>query len=76
LELTEPEHRRRYRKTPLWRPRHEGLARNAAIALGNKRPPEGEAALRRALESDSPSVRAAAEWALAQYEAHGPNRDA
>ncbi|MGL4511624.1 MAG: tRNA epoxyqueuosine(34) reductase QueG [Lacipirellulaceae bacterium] len=73
VNLTDDEHRRRFRKTPLWRPRHEGLARNAAIALGNKRPPEGEAALRKARESDSPTVRAAAEWGLAQYEA---NREA
>jgi epoxyqueuosine reductase len=69
VELSESEHRRRFRKTPLWRPRHEGLARNAAIALGNKRPAEGEAALRRALESESPTVRDASAWALAQYEA-------
>ena len=51
--------------SPLQRPRREGLARNAAIVLGNLPSEEGRAALLQALEVDSsPVVRAAAGWAL------------
>lgn len=51
--------------SPLKRPRREGLARNAAIALGNLPRPEGRTALLKALTFDpAPLVREAAAWAL------------
>ncbi len=50
--------------SPLQRPKREGLARNAAIALGNLPSERGQAALVRALEDESPVVREAAAWGL------------
>jgi epoxyqueuosine reductase len=51
--------------SPLKRPRRPGLARNAAIALGNLPTGEGRRALLEALESDpSALVREAAAWGL------------
>lgn len=50
--------------TPVSRATRVGLARNAAIVLGNRR--EGEAALREAQHHDSEIVREAADWALAR----------
>jgi len=56
--------------SPLRRAGRDGLARNAAIALGNAPSAEGASALREALESEpEPVPRAAAGWALAH--AHG-----
>lgn len=53
--------------TPLRRPGPAGLARNAAVVLGN-RPPSaaGRAALLEALGDSAPEVRVSAAWALAQ----------
>lgn len=54
-----------FRGSPLRRPGREGLARNAAIVLGNLPSERGADALRAALASDpSPVVREAAAWAL------------
>lgn len=51
--------------SPLQRPGREGLARNAAIALGNRPSDAGRSALLRALSFDpSALVREAAAWAL------------
>lgn len=56
--------------SPVDRPGREGIARNAAIALGNIPSERGRAALLRALSFDPSSVvREAAAWSLAQ--AHG-----
>lgn len=56
--------------SPLQRPGRAGLARNAAIVLGNVPSEEGRVALLRALRSDpAPLVREAAAWGLAR--AHG-----
>lgn len=65
--LTRPEEfPERFRGSPLQRPRREGLARNAALVLGNRPTEEGQQALLGALAEDpSPVVRAAAGWALA-----------
>jgi epoxyqueuosine reductase len=67
LELDEAQFRARFRNTPLWRAKRRGLLRNAAIVLGNQRPPEAETAIARALDDDEPLVRGAAAWALGQY---------
>ncbi|MHC4378644.1 MAG: HEAT repeat domain-containing protein, partial [Planctomycetota bacterium] len=53
--------------TPLRRPGPAGLARNAAVVLGNRPPtPEGRAALLEALGDPAPEVRVSAAWALAR----------
>jgi epoxyqueuosine reductase len=67
LELSEEEFRNRFAGTALERPGREGLARNAAIVLGNRRERSALAALQRAADSDpSPIVREAASWAIAR----------
>ncbi|MDP6408825.1 MAG: tRNA epoxyqueuosine(34) reductase QueG [Planctomycetota bacterium] len=63
----------RFRGSPLQRPRRAGLARNAAIVLGNRPSEEGRRALLRALSFDpSPLVREASSWSLGR--AHGADR--
>jgi len=55
--------------TPLHRATAEGLARNAAIVLGNRKDPSARDALVRAAESHpSAVVRDAARWAIARIE--------
>ncbi len=55
----------RFNGSPLQRPRREGLARNAAIVLGNLPSDEGREALLIALAEDPAGVvRAAAAWGL------------
>ncbi|MEM8709721.1 MAG: tRNA epoxyqueuosine(34) reductase QueG [Planctomycetota bacterium] len=64
---TEDAHRERYLGSPLRRPGREGLARNAAVALGNLPSDVGREALLVALRDDhSPTVRAAAAWGLSR----------
>lgn len=61
--------RRRFRHTPLWRPRRRGLLRNAAIALGNNDWSEASlGALQRGLSDAEPLVRAACAWALGRHD--------
>ncbi|HEX6961379.1 MAG TPA: tRNA epoxyqueuosine(34) reductase QueG [Lacipirellula sp.] len=64
FDLTEDEFRRRFRKTPLWRPHRRGLLRNAAIVLGNQRAEDAAEALGRGLNDAEPIVRGACAWAL------------
>jgi epoxyqueuosine reductase len=52
--------------SPLQRPGREGIARNAAIALGNTRDRRYLPVLQRATSHDSPLVREAAAWACEQ----------
>jgi epoxyqueuosine reductase len=59
--------RARFRDTPIWRATPAGLARNAAIVLGNLEDPAGRPHLARAAANHpSPIVRDHAAWALAQ----------
>ena len=59
--------REHFRGSPLQRPRRAGLARNAAIVLGNRPSEPGREVLLRALDFDpAPLVREAAGWALAR----------
>jgi epoxyqueuosine reductase len=69
LALSEDEFRARFRHTPLWRPGRAGILRNAAIVLGNIGDARALPALRRAAEDTEPTVREAAEWAIAQITA-------
>ena len=66
LELTQQEFEKRFAYTPVWRTGREGLARNAAIALGNAGDTEAIPALETALQSDPDLVvRESAAWSLA-----------
>ena len=65
--MTEAEFRAVYRHTPVVRTKRRGLARNAAVALGNIGTDRDIPVLRRALtEHDEPLVRGHAAWALAR----------
>jgi len=66
LAMTEPEFRETYRATPVLRAKRRGLARNAAVALGNTGSERDIPALEHAArEHDEPLVRGHAVWALA-----------
>jgi len=67
LTLDEDAFRARFRRTPLWRTRRQGLARNAAIALGNRPAPDALDPLIAALNDPAAVVRGAVAWALAHY---------
>ncbi len=67
FELDDDAFRRRFRHTPLWRPRRRGILRNAAIALGNRLHPPAVAALIKGLNDNEPLVRGACAWALGRY---------
>ena len=64
LGLAPEEYRRRFKDTPLSRPKWQGLLRNAAIVLGNRRDERALPALRKALKWDDEVVREACEWAI------------
>lgn len=67
LTMTEAEFRARFRNTPLWRATWQGLARNAAVVLGNRRDPTARPVLTHAAATHpSALVREHAAWALAQ----------
>jgi len=60
--------RARFRRTAITRAKRAGLARNAAVALGNRRDARDIPALGAALRSDGePLVRLHAAWALGQF---------
>jgi epoxyqueuosine reductase len=68
LALDDDRFRRLYGRTAIRRTKRRGLARNAAIALGNSGNPAAIAPLSRALASDPESlVRAHAAWALGRF---------
>jgi epoxyqueuosine reductase len=64
LQLDDEQFRRRFRHTPLWRAKREGLRRNVCIALGNSGDPRARSALEQAAHDTSPVVAEAAAWAL------------
>jgi epoxyqueuosine reductase len=65
LELSESRFHARFHHTALSRPRREGLARNAAVALGNSGNAAAVPHLARALREDASAlVRGHAAWAL------------
>jgi epoxyqueuosine reductase len=67
LTLDPATFRTRFRHTPLWRATPDGLARNAAIVLGNLRDPAARPALGEAVaHHPSALVREHAAWALAR----------
>jgi epoxyqueuosine reductase len=72
LALDEASYQGALRRSPLKRARRDGLARNAAVALGNRAVPDDVPALARALQHDDPDVRAHAAWALGRIGGSGP----
>jgi len=64
--LTEEEFRRRFRDSPLWRSRYQGLLRNVAVAMGNSGLEKFRAPLEQLAASPDPVVAEHAAWALAQ----------
>jgi len=65
LTLDDDAFRARFRPTPLWRPRREGLLRNALIVGGNLRRLDVRAPALALLHDPSPVLRDAASWCLA-----------
>jgi epoxyqueuosine reductase len=74
LQLDDAGFRSRFRGSPVTRAKRRGLARNAAVAIGNRRDPADIPALTAALGDPEPLVREHAAWALAQY--HSDEADA
>jgi epoxyqueuosine reductase len=66
LELGREEYVERFRRSPMKRSKLEGLQRNAALAMGNRRDPVYVAPLGRALKGAHPLVREHAAWSLGQ----------
>jgi epoxyqueuosine reductase len=70
IELDPDRFQEHFEGSPLRRPGREGLARNAALVLGNRASERGQRALLAALTFDpSAVVRGAAAWSLGR--AHG-----
>ncbi len=67
LDMTEQEFTDRFSGTPIMRAGWSLMARNAAVVLGNIRPPEGLASLARAFVERESLVRRHAAWALGRY---------
>ena len=69
LLLDEAAYRERFRGTAIKRAKRTGLARNAAVAMGNRRDPADVQSLVSALQTEPDAmVREHIRWALAQYE--------
>ena len=64
--MTDEDFGGRFKGTALKRPKRQGLLRNAAVALGNRKDPAAVPALTRALSDPEPLVREHAAWALAR----------
>ncbi|HYO12259.1 MAG TPA: tRNA epoxyqueuosine(34) reductase QueG [Thermoanaerobaculia bacterium] len=64
LLLRRDEYVERFRGSPMKRAKLEGLQRNAAVAMGNRRSPGYVPSLARALAEGEPVVRSHAAWAL------------
>ncbi|MBL8961833.1 MAG: tRNA epoxyqueuosine(34) reductase QueG, partial [Gemmatimonadetes bacterium] len=70
VQLSEEQFRARFRGSPVLRTKRRGLARNVAVALGNRGAAGDAAALQRAAQDPEPLVREHAAWALAQRTHH------
>jgi epoxyqueuosine reductase len=68
FQLTEDQFRHRFRRTALWRAKRRGLLRNAALMLGNQRPPDALDALIKGLNDPEPLVREACAWSLGRFD--------
>jgi epoxyqueuosine reductase QueG len=68
LGMSQPEFSAAFKGSPMKRAKRRGLARNAAVALGNVGTTDDIPVLQAALEHDEPLVREHAAWALARIE--------
>lgn len=66
LQLTPEEFRKRFRHTPLWRPKWKGMMRNILVAVGNSGRSDWADLVKEKLNSEEPLVRAHAVWAYHQ----------
>ncbi|MEZ5963278.1 MAG: tRNA epoxyqueuosine(34) reductase QueG [Planctomycetota bacterium] len=71
LELGPEDYERHWVGTAVRRATRQGLRRNAAIVLGNRRDPSATPALARALADDDAVVRGHAAWALGRLGGNG-----
>ena len=69
LGMSQPEFSAAFKGSPMKRAKRRGLARNAAVALGNVGTAEDIPVLEGALTHDEPLVREHAAWAIAQVRA-------
>jgi len=68
LEITQPEFKRRYARSPILRVKRRGLLRNVCVVLGNIGTIADLPALRRAEQHEEPLVREHASWAVRAIE--------
>jgi len=68
LEITQPEFKLRFAKSPILRVKRRGLLRNVCVVLGNIGTVDDLPALRRAEQHEEPLVREHASWAIGQIE--------
>lgn len=66
--MTPEAFRARFRRTPLWRAKYQGLLRNAAVALGNTGGPASRAVLERLAGCGDAVVEEHARWGLGRLE--------
>jgi epoxyqueuosine reductase len=71
LEITQPEFKRRFAKSPILRVKRRGLLRNVCVVLGNIGTADDLPALHKAAEHEEPLVREHAAWAITQIERRG-----
>ena len=68
LEISQPDFKRRFAKSPILRVKRRGLLRNVCVVLGNIGTADDLPALRRAEQHEEPLVREHASWAVRQIE--------
>jgi epoxyqueuosine reductase len=68
LEITQPEFKRRFAKSPILRVKRRGLLRNVCVVLGNIGTADDLPALHRAAQHEEPLVREHAAWAVREIE--------
>jgi epoxyqueuosine reductase len=68
LEISQPEFKRRYAKSPILRVKRRGLLRNVCVVLGNIGTADDLPALQKAAQHEEPLVREHAIWAIQQIE--------
>jgi epoxyqueuosine reductase len=68
LEITQPEFKRRFARSPILRVKRRGLLRNVCVVLGNIGTADDLPALRRAAQHEEPLVREHAAWAIGEIE--------
>jgi epoxyqueuosine reductase len=66
--MTREDFRTRFRQTPIWRAKYQGLLRNVAVAMGNSHNPAHRPGLERLAQNGDPNVEEHARWALRQLE--------